>query len=185
MSSVSAGLSKISMALAVAALGIMTALPVNAYALGSVNPPADATPAASYPRLQQAWQREQQIYTRLGYMFDHVDQRLQHGQQLIDRAKANGKDVTALQAALDALSAAIKEARPVYEGGQGIVSSHKGFDASGNVFDPVQALQTVQDIRSKLQEIRDLLGGPAQAMRDAIQQFRQANHPATPTPSGT
>jgi len=184
MSVIAAWLSRVSIALSVVALGVVSILPSNVYALGPGDPTIVGTPAVGYPRLVQAWQRQQQVYARLGNMFDRVDQRLQRGQELIDKAKANGKDVTALQAALDAFSAAVKDARPVYESGKGIVASHKGFDADGNVVDAAQALQTVQDMRGKLQEIRDILVGPAKALRDAIQQFRQANHPAAPTPSG-
>ncbi len=64
--------------------------------------------------------------------------------------------------------------------------SHAGFDASGNVTDPTQALQTVQGFQSKAAAIRQAgVRDAGKALREAMQAFRQANQPATPAPSST
>lgn len=178
MSTIALWLSKAWMIVSMAVAG---AAPVGAQAL---NPAGTATSAApSYPRLQQAWAREQRIYHRLTRFYDNIDARLERGQQLIDKAQANGKDVSALQAALNTFEAAVKQAQPIYESTKGIVSSHQGFDANGNVVDPVKAFQTVLDMRDKLKEVRLIILPPAKALRQAIRDFRAANQPvATPTP---
>jgi hypothetical protein len=182
MSTIAVWVSKAWLILTMAVTGFTSALPANV--LQAPAPSATSTAAApSYPRLQRAWAREQRVYDRLGRFFENVDQRIERGQQLIDKAKANGKDVSALQAALDAFQAAVKQARPTYEGLNGIVSSHQGFDANGAVVDPVKAFQTVLDMRDKLKEIRSTVFPAAKALRQAVHDFRLANQPAaTPTP---
>ncbi len=178
MSTIALWLSKAWLIVSMAVGGIA---PVGGQAL---NPAAPATPAApSYPRLQQAWAREQRIYDRMTRFYDNIDARIQRGQQLIDKAQANGKDVTALQAGLNTFEAAVKQAQPTYESIKGLVASHQGFDAAGNVVDPVKAFQTVLDMRDKLKEVRQIIVPPAKALRQAVRDFRAANQPvATPTP---
>ena len=92
---------------AVMAVSGMVALPPT-----QVTSHVAATPTASqgnYVRLQNAWERQQGINSRLGWFFDHIEERVAKGQEMIDKAKANGKDVAALQASLDAFAAAVKQ----------------------------------------------------------------------------
>ena len=178
MSTIAVFLSKVWL---IATMAVGTVLPVTSPTLNAASTPR--SPGADYPRLQQAWVREQRVYDRLTRFFDNIDAREQRGQQLIDKAKANGKDVSALQAALDAFEAAVKRAQPVFESTKGIVASHQGFDASGAITDPVKAFQTVLDMRGKLKEVRQDILPSARALRQAIRDFRSANQPvATPTP---
>ena len=53
-------------------------------------------------KLETVWARQQQTYEKIGKGFDRSDAFISKAQQLIDRAKENGKDVSAVQAALDA-----------------------------------------------------------------------------------
>lgn len=171
---------------AIIMLGLLS-LPTAA-ASASALPDIATPPAPSQVRTQrlaQAWSREQQIESKLDTFFNTVDTRISNGQALIDRAKANGKDVSTLQVALDAFSAAVKQAQPIFQTTNGIVAAHQGFDSSGNVTDPTKALETVQDLRDKFQQIRQILELPRLALKDAIQAFRQANWPSpTPTQPG-
>lgn len=164
------------LATTVAAMTVM-ALPVaTVYALQPLDSPTPVPPAtAGAPRLEAVWERLQVRHDRLGVMFTHIDRRTALAQQLIDRAKTNGKDVTAVQSALDAFSRAVQDARPIFESTQGIIASHSGFDSNGNVTDPTQAKATVKDLSDKLMQVRTLLRDPATALRDAIGAFRSAN----------
>ncbi|HEX8992439.1 MAG TPA: hypothetical protein VF784_12235 [Anaerolineales bacterium] len=183
MATIAAILSKAWLVVTLALTGITSSLPAPVQALVPSATPAPQTATASYPRLQRAWEREQTVYGRLGKFFDNIDQRITRGQALIDKARANGKDVSALQAALNVFSTAVKQARPAYESIKGIVASHAGFDDQGSVVDPVKAFQTVLEMRLKLTEIRGMILPPARALRQAFQDFRQVNQPtATPTP---
>ena len=100
-----------------ALLTIMVMLTLSALPLTSVlaegqddlsNPPAAG--AISNARLEWIWARELRIYERLGWAFERGDVGLDLIQHLIDVADENGKDVTALQAALDDFIVAAKDA---------------------------------------------------------------------------
>jgi TRAP-type C4-dicarboxylate transport system substrate-binding protein len=120
----------------------------------------------------------------MGQRFEREDEFMEKAQKLIDRAKGNGKDVSKVQAALDAFEAAVQKARPIYESMKGIVNSHQGFDANGKVTDPAKAQETVQAMRAKFQEFKDAMGGTGKALREAVKAFREAN-PRTPRPTPT
>jgi hypothetical protein len=169
----------------VATLGLASAPAATVYAMApGVSVKLSSAAQVSSERLELAWAREQMIHDRLGFMFDHADQRIALTQQLIDKAKANGKDVAAIQAALDALAGAVERARPGFEGMQGTFASHPGFDAGGKVIDPTVAAQTVRNLDAQLRATRSVLAEPMMGLRDAVAAFRQTNRPLT-TPSST
>lgn len=110
------------------------------------------------------------ISNRLG----KTDQFFERVQKLIDRAGANGKDVSAVQTALDAFVGVWKDAEPIYASMNGIVNSHQGFDDDVSVTDSEKAREAVREMRAKFSEIRDTLDGSGRALRDAIKAFREA-----------
>lgn len=157
-------------------------LPLSAVSAKSAH---DPTPPpigqVSGEKLEQAWARQQRIYERLGKGFDRLDTFTTRVQARIDKAEARGKDVAALQSALDAFVDAAKDAQPIYESAESIINSHQGFDENGKVTDPQKARETVQALREKLQEIKTVMKGTGKALREAIKAFRQAN----PRPQST
>lgn len=162
-------------ALAMAALPVTSA---NASGLSDPgDPPADET-RFSGVRLERIWARLGRVYEHQGHILDRADQMVERFQGLIDRMDENGKDTIALQAALDAFENALKEAHPIYESVKGIINSHQGFDADGKVTDREKALETVRELGDKLKEVRQIVGEPGKALREAIQAFREANRPA-------
>lgn len=158
----------------VAALAVASLPFVRVSAAGADDPQPPSGPVTN-GKLEQVWARQQRAYEKLGKGFDRADDFTARAQQLIDRAKENGKDVSALQAALDAFESAIKEAHPIYEGGKGIINSHQGFDANGKVTDAEKAKETVQAMHDKLQEVKAAMNGTGKALREATRDFRQAN----------
>ena len=163
----------------IAALGLASLPFVSVAAQSSTPTPVPPQGQLSNARLERVWARQLRRYERMGRVNILVDR----VQMLIDRAKANGKDVSAVQAALDAFKATLKNAQPIYESTKGIVNSHQGFDDSGKVIDPVTAQQTVLAMHAKFQEIWTALNGTGKALRDAIRAFRQANPQPRPTPT--
>jgi ABC-type sugar transport system substrate-binding protein len=162
----------------VAALAVASLPLISASAAGEYDPPTtDPTGQVTNEKLEQVWARQLQRYERLG----HADAFIEKAQKLIDRAKANGKDVTALQAALDAFAGKVKEAHPVYESMKGIINSHQGFDENGKVTDPEKAKETVKAMHDKFQEIKTIMDGTGEALREAIKAFREANPRPQPT----
>ena len=167
----------------IAALGLASLPFVSAYAAGENDPtpPPPTVGRIRTERLERIWARQLRIYERMG----RTDEWIARVQKLIDRARENGKDVSAVQAALDAFEAAAKDAQPIYESIKGIVNSHQGFDSNGKVTDPEKAKETVQAMHDKFKEIRDALNGTGKALREAIRAFRQANPLPQPTPIPT
>jgi len=154
-----------------AALGVAGLPLVRASAAGANDPDNPPQVVLTNERLETIWARQLRTYEHMGKTEDFIEK----AQRLIDRAGANGKDVSDVQAALDAFAAAAREARPIYESAHGIVNSHQGFDANGKVTDPEKARETVRAMGEKMKEIRDAMGGTGLALREAIRAFREAN----------
>lgn len=146
---------------------------------------APAEEQTSNERLERVWARQLRLYERMGRRFEQADIFTARVQELIDRARSNGKDVSSVEAALEAFEAALEDAHPIYESIKGIVNSHQGFDENGKVIDPAKAQETVLSMREKFQEIKTAMNGTGKALHDAIRAFREANRPVQPTPSPT
>lgn len=170
----------------VAALGIASLPFASASAAGDTVTNAYDPPAPrgqiSPERLERVWARQLRLYERIGNSFDREDEFIERVQGLIDRAEGNGKDASAVQAALEEFESAVKDARPIYENAKRLINSHQGLDENGNVTDPAKAQETVQAMREKLQEIKAAMDGTRKALRQAIRAFHEANPrpPSTP-----
>ncbi|NOT06274.1 MAG: hypothetical protein HOP27_16905 [Anaerolineales bacterium] len=165
---------KMILAVMAAAL-VFAAFPVtSAYAQGE-NPAL--TGEVSNEKLEKAWVRQLNIYERLGNGFDGLDDQIAKFQERIDKAASKGRDVTTLQAALDAFEAASKTAQPIYDSIESIVNSHAGFDADGKVTDAEQAKSTVDEMRAKLKEVKSSMDGTGKALHEALKAFRESNKP--------
>jgi hypothetical protein len=168
---------------ALAAVLVLAVLPLTSVSAAG---PADVSippqNRLSNERLERIWARQLRIYNRLG----QADRFIDHLQRLIGHAKANGRDISAVQAALNAFEAAVQDAHPVYESMKAIVTLHQGFDENGKVTDPVKAQETVKELHAKIQEIKTAMNGTGRALREAIKAFREANSrpQSALTPSG-
>jgi len=85
-----------------------------------VNDPTPPTGEVSNEKLEQVWAHQLKAYERTG----KTDEFVAKVQKLLDRATANSKDVSAVQAALNAFIESTKDARPIYESAKGIINSH-------------------------------------------------------------
>ena len=169
-------LNKMILAVMTAAL-VFAAFPVTSAYAQDENPPK---PELSNERLEKIWARELKAYERLGKGFADIDGAIAKFQARIDKASANGKDVTALQSALDAFETALKTAKPTYDSMSRLVSVHQGFDANGKVIDAELAKSTVKEVGAKLKAVKESMGGTGKALREAMKAFREANKPAMP-----
>ena len=159
---------------ALAAALVFAAFPMTSAFAQDENPPKGELTDA---KLEKAWARQLKVYERLGKGFENTDTYVAKVQGRIDKAAANGKDVSALQAALDAFEVAMNSARPAYESAQTIFNAHTGFDETGQVTDHEQAAATVKEMRAKMQEIKSAMNGTGKALRAAWKAFREANKP--------
>lgn len=170
--------------LAVTITVLALAAPLAGVRAAGLNDPADppVNDQVSNERLEEIWARELRAFERLGKGFERIDAVVEKIQGRLDKAAANGRDVSAIQAALDAFEVAVEDALPIYESAAEIVNSHAGFDESGKVTDAAQAQETVKALGDKLKEIRQAMGGTYKALRQAIKAFREANKPADTPP---
>src|SRR5258706_7260399 len=92
-----------------ATLGAASLPLVSAAAQGANDPtpPRAVQGQISNERLERVWARQLKIYERIG----KADEFVTKVQNLLDRATAKGKDVSAIQSALDAFKAALKNAQ--------------------------------------------------------------------------
>jgi DNA repair exonuclease SbcCD ATPase subunit len=157
----------------------LAALPVTSIFAQEENPPVREP---SVERLEKAWAHQLKLYERLGRAFDDTNKRLTKAQELIDKATAKGRDTAALQAALNAFSAALERSRSIYSGIQPLVTAHAGFDANGKVTDATLAKASVQAVHAKLEELKTSMDGTGRKLRAAIQAFREANKPLREAP---
>lgn len=167
-------LRKFFLTLGLAAL-VLVALPAQtAYALA---PTSAGTPAPENAnlRLEWAFARMKISLERISLNREYSDTMIARVADLLAKAKANGKDVRAIETALAAYKDALVKGKPVYEKAQSIVDEHAGFSADGKVTDATTARQTVKNLGEALKQYRDTVGEAAKALRAAIRAFRQAN----------
>jgi DNA repair exonuclease SbcCD ATPase subunit len=165
---------------ALAAMLAFAAFPVTSVLAQGENPPK-AEPSAE--QLEKVWAHQVKVYEKLGKIFEDTDAQFAKAQELIDRATANGKDASAVQAALNAFKAAVEKSRPMYDTLKMSIRTHSGFDANGRVTDATKAKATVQEVRTTLKELKTSLNGTGKALREAVKAFREANKPVEGTPT--
>lgn len=165
-------INKVILAVLTAAL-VFAVFPVTSAFAQDENPPK-----LTNEKMEELWARQLKVYEKIGKMFDGNNERLIKLQEMINKAKANGKDTAAVQTALNNFTAALKKAKPIYESVKGIINSHQGFDANGKVTDTEKAKSTLKDMRAKMQEFKSALGGTGKALGEAVKTFRAANKPA-------
>ncbi len=173
MKSITSMFKKFSLLVLFLALGL-AALPVVPAAAAGIQ--TDKEPP-SYERLEAGWERLQEAYARQGERLDKADDMVARIQGLIDQATARGYDVSAVQAALDAFNAALPAAAAVHERGAAIIASHEGFNPGGKVTDPTLALETIRSLAQVLKDTHAAMDNTGQALRAAIQAFREAHAP--------
>jgi len=167
---------------------VIFALPLaSVYAAGAsdiANPPASTPNSANAgTRIELVFARQQVKVARISAEVANFTLVAKDTQILIDKAKANGKDVTALQAAFDAFKAAFEKGKPIYEQADALVRSHSGFDGNGNVTDVEKAKATVKSVAENLKQYRDTVSEPFKALHDAMKAFRAANPRPTKAPT--
>ncbi|MEW5941282.1 MAG: hypothetical protein AB1750_16585 [Chloroflexota bacterium] len=154
-------------------------------------PAATSTPGATRQgptneRIEKTWAQMLKGYDRLTRLSERSDDIFARADKLVERLTSLGVDTTELETALADFEEAVKKAMPILESCKGIVNSHKGFDDQGKVTDRAQAIQTLGDMGSKLQTIRDLLEEKAKALVELVKSLREQYAPTpTATPSAS
>lgn len=163
--------------------GLLSGVAVLGLALASVAPAlaAEGTPE---PSGERDGRRLTLMYKKLQRWLDLQAKHLERAgagtakvQQLIDRAKAEGKDTSALEAALAAFRASLADAQAKHDEAANILRTHAGFDDNGQVTDKELAKRTLESAGQALKEAHQILRDAEHALKVAIREWRQANRP--------
>lgn len=140
-------------------------------------PPAAPNPERAKTRLEWAFANQKLTVQRIGLNLEYQDEFIARIEEWIAKAKANGKDVSAIESALANYKKALEASQPLYEQALNLVQTHAGFDANGKVTDLEKARETVKQLGETLKQHREVMGEAAKALREALKAFRQANPP--------
>jgi hypothetical protein len=105
-------------------------------------------------------------------------------QTYIANQKAKGQDTSALEAALATFQQQLSTAQASHTSAANLLTTHAGFDNSGNVTDPTQAHQTLMDAHQALTDAHNVLKQAGQDLRKALQDYRDT-HKVTPVAAPT
>jgi hypothetical protein len=173
---------KMLLVVVVLAIGLAAIPLTNAYAAGLNQ--ETTPPQGNNNRLEKIWAREVAAYNKAEARLAKSNEFIGKVQDAIKKANEKGWDTSTVQTALDAFKAAVRDARPLLNSANGIVTSHKGFDDSGKVTDRTQAIETVKELGQHLKDARVAMGGTGKALLGAIKAFREAHH-STQVPTTT
>jgi hypothetical protein len=157
----------------------LAAFPFAGASAAGLNVQANAQPDNT--RLEDRWVRLQATYQIQSNRLSDASTFIARVQALIDKATGKGWDTSAVQAALNALSAVIPAVQAAHAPGAAIIASHTGFDASGKVTDRATALATAKSLSQELKDTRTAMNGTWKALREAVRAFRQAHPRTAPT----
>lgn len=126
--------------------------------------------------LENLLKREQILINNQQERLTLSDQVAATAQQWINDLQAEGKDVTALQAALSAFQAGIAQARGSFNTAKQLLDAHAGFDANGQVTNAAQALKTISEAGRAERQFHLTITPATIDFRVAVRAYRQANH---------
>ncbi len=130
-------------------------------------------------RLEKAFQALQKLVEKQSQNIRRADAFIGKVEGLIGKAKANGKDTRALEAAVTEFKSKRAEAAQLNSAAANILKTHAGFDANGKVTNPEQAKETLKNGREQVKDAREVFTGALKQLRDAFKTWRSANPPAT------
>jgi hypothetical protein len=137
--------------------------------------PADAQGQPPHARLEKLYADEQKLQTTQQQRLDNTSKVISATQSDIDKQNGLGKDTTALVTALNTYKAAVATAQDEHASAQGILDTHAGFDASGNVTDAAQARTTVQSASQAQREFHLTMNQAGFDLRTQIRLWRIKN----------
>ncbi len=160
---------------------VLLAVPAqSALAAGPNDPPAPAAtpdPERAKTRLEWAFANQKLTVLRIGLNQEYQDEFIARIEELVAKAKENGKDVSAIEAALADYKKAAEASKPLYEQAAQLVQVHAGFDDNGKVTDLDKARETVKQLGETLKQHREVMGEALKALREALKTFREVNPP--------
>jgi hypothetical protein len=125
--------------------------------------------------LQNQYQREQSLLGKQTDNLNNSANMVTKIQDLITKGQAKGLDTSAVSTALAAFQNQVSTAQSSHSTAAALLSSHAGFDGSGNVTDPTTAAQTVKEAGQALKDTHDVLSQAVRDLHTAVNNWREAN----------
>ena len=168
--------------LAVLLVGMMAfAFPGGSVAAATPTPQPPKDPqvqaARINARLERAFKALQKIVEQQARHMKRADALIGKAEVLITRAKANGKDTAALEAAVAAYKTKEIEFKKLNSAAADILKTHAGFDANGKVVNRDLAKQTLQDGHEQVKDARGLFSDALKKLHETFKAWREANPP--------
>lgn len=173
---------KFTLAVLILALGLAFIPASSTFAAGLISgtiPPANDT--IGNARMERMWAHAKRVYDREGFLLSMTDGFITRVQNLIDKAKSNGWDVSVVQSALNAFDSVIPAASAAHLPGAAIITSHAGFDLQGKVTDRTAAIGSINSLVQVIKDTHTAMNGTGKALKDAVKAFHEA-HPSAQTP---
>ncbi|MGD0753293.1 MAG: hypothetical protein ABSA23_18065 [Anaerolineales bacterium] len=136
---------------------------------------AAPTPLMSSTALTKAYQHDLTWLNLQQTNLGKADAQVAVVQNLITQADNQSIDTTALASALASYQSRLATAQTFHDSASAVLSAHTGFDAGGNVTDPVAATATVQAATSDLQNAHKDLVAAMQYLIKSVKDFAKAN----------
>ena len=164
----------IKLAGSVLAVGMVAGLALApAYAAGS--PDAGTPPSPLNQALSNIYQREQSWLSIQSNTLTDANTIAVNAQNWINTLNGQGKDTSALVAALTAFKAQVATAQTAHDTASGLLSAHAGFDGNGQVTDRAQAVSTLRQAFQSLQTAHLTLVSAAVNLRLAVRNYINAH----------
>jgi hypothetical protein len=132
---------------------------------------------AAEEALSKAFKAEQKWLGNQQQAINKADQAALQIRQLIDKASAEGLDVTILQNALAAFNSEMAAVKSGHQTAADILAAHNGFDDDGSVTDQQSARVTVLDARQALSKAHVTMTQAVRDLRQAARDWRQVTFP--------
>ncbi len=161
--------STLSLLLLAAVLTGVLAFPSTALAMPAPDPIDDAL-AKSY-QAEQQWLAQQQVHLQ------KMDEAAAKVQEVIDKAVAEGYDVSALRNALAVFDSQMATVEAEHQTAANLLAAHHGFDENGSVTDRQAARQTLLDARQALRQAHLTMSQAAMDLRQAVKEWKEATFP--------
>ncbi|MFN8411014.1 MAG: hypothetical protein U0Z26_01365 [Anaerolineales bacterium] len=126
------------------------------------------------PALKQALQAEQKWLNIQQDTINKADLAASKVQEVIDKAAAEGLDVTSLQNALGVFNNAMSNSKGEHQAAANLLNTHNGFDGSGEVTDRQSARQMILDTRQHLMQAHVSLVQATRNLHQAVLDWRSA-----------
>ena len=155
----------------------VVATPASTALAQPATPPAGQSQSlqARDERLERWYEREQAWLSLQQEYLNKMNEVASKVQQFITTQQSKGKDVSALQAALDTFKLQTATAQSAHNTAASVLGTHNGFGANGQVVDANQARLTLIDARQSLRDAHYMMLQAAHDLRAAFRAWRAGN----------